>query len=88
MQIDCYGFDATSVHFQRRKLLPYIIKNDGTAHYICFSNDEKRPIHRIIQVADSGETIIEWAYGEWDDAEILTYYPINETLEVENASRV
>lgn len=88
MQIDCYGFDATSVHFQHRKLQPYIIKNDGSVYYICFLDAPKRPIHRITQIPETGETVIEWAYGEWDNAENLTYQPINKTLEVENVSRV
>lgn len=82
MQIDCYGFDNTSVHFQHRKLLPYIIMLNGNYHYICFSNAEIRPIHRVTQVPETAETIIEWAYGRWEDAERLSYRPINETLEV------
>ena len=88
MQIDCYGFDATSIHFQRRKLHPYVIRCTGDIHYICFSDDTIRPIHRITQSPDVGETIIEWAYGRWEDAEYLDYHPINETLEVENVNRV
>lgn len=88
MQIDCYGFDATSIHFQRRKLHPYIIKNDGSVYYICFSDADKRPIHRITLIEETGETIIEWAYGRWDNAKNLMYYPINRTLEVDNGHRV
>lgn len=88
MQIDCYGFDATSIHFQHRKLHPYIIKQVDNIYYICFSDAEIRPIHRISQIPESGETMIEWAYGAWDDAENLTYQPINKTLEVQNVSRI
>ena len=61
MQIDCYGFEATSVHFQRRKLHPYIIRKDGDVHYICFADTPLRPIHRITKIAETGEIIIEWA---------------------------
>ena len=88
MQIDCYGFDATSVHFQRRKLHPYIIRSSGDIHYICFSDATVRPIHRITKIAETTEIIIEWAYGRWDEAEHLAYQPINKTLEVENGHRV
>ena len=28
-QIDCYGFEATSEHFQRRKLEVYLVKNEN-----------------------------------------------------------
>ncbi|MBR5549540.1 MAG: hypothetical protein IKU71_07405 [Kiritimatiellae bacterium] len=46
-QIDCYGFEATSEHFQRRKLEAYLVKNDGDIIYECFGNGDPRPIHRI-----------------------------------------
>ena len=69
MQIDCYGFEATSVHFQRRKLHPYIIRKDGDIHYICFADTPLRPIHRITKIAETGEIIIEWAYGRWNEAD-------------------
>ena len=29
IQIDCYGFEATSEHFQKRKLEAFLIKNDA-----------------------------------------------------------
>ena len=88
MQIDAYGFDATSIYFQRRKLHPYIIKQIDNVHYICFSDAEMRPIHRITQIPETGEIIIEWAYGRWSDAENLTYIPINKTLEVNHGNRI
>ena len=88
MQIDCYGFEATSIHFQHRKLHPYIIRQSGNTHYICFSNVAVRPIHRITQIPETSETIIEWAYGRWEDAENLSYRPINESMEVKNGNRV
>ena len=47
IQIDCYGFEATSDHFQRRKLEAHLVKNDGGIVYVCFGTEALRPIHRI-----------------------------------------
>lgn len=80
MQIDCYGFDATSVFFQRRKLLPYRIAEAGDVTYICYDVGDSRPIHRITKT--EGETVVEWAYGPWEQREQLDYIPINKTREV------
>ena len=33
IQIDCYGFEATSEHFQKRRLEAYRVKNDGGIVY-------------------------------------------------------
>lgn len=80
MQIDQYGFEATSVHFQRRKLQPYRVAESGSVTYLCFTDGDPRPIHRITKTAT--ETVIEWAYGAWDSRETLVYVPVNQTLEV------
>ena len=80
MQIDCYGFDATSVFFQRRKLQPYRIVESMDVTYICYDGDANRPIHRITK--NGSETVVEWAYGPWSERESLDYIPINKTLEV------
>lgn len=80
MQIDQYGFEATSTHFQRRKLQPHRVAETGDVTYLCFTNEELRPIHRITKTAT--ETVIEWAYGAWESRETLDYVPINQTLEV------
>ena len=29
IQIDCYGFEAASEHFQRRKLEAFLVKNEN-----------------------------------------------------------
>ena len=47
MQIDCYGFEATSQWFKRRTLDPYLIKRSEGITYLCFGNQLNRPIHRI-----------------------------------------
>ena len=47
IQIDCYGFEATSEHFQKRKLEAFLIKNDAGIVYACFGTGERRAIHRI-----------------------------------------
>ena len=47
MQIDCYGFEATSQWFKRRTLDPYLIKRSEGVTYLCFGNQLNRPIHRI-----------------------------------------
>ena len=80
MQIDQYGFTATSVFFQRKRLQPYRVAVAGDVTYICYDDDEIRPIHRITKTED--ETIFEWAYGAWDQRESLAYIPINQTREV------
>lgn len=81
MQIDQYGFEATSQFFRRLKLQPHRI-DEATANvtYCCFDDGAKRPIHRITK--SGTETIIEWAYGAWEDRAGLLYVPINQTLEV------
>ena len=76
IQIDCYGFEAASEHFQKRKLEAYLIKNDGGIVYACFGTGEMRPIHRIDKDPD-GCVRVMWAYGKWEEAEDLDYVPIN-----------
>lgn len=80
MQIDQYGFEATSMYFQRRKLLPHRIAEVNGITYMCFDDRALRPIHRITKT--TSDTIIEWAYGDWADRANLNYVPINQTLEV------
>ena len=80
MQIDCYGFDATSVFFQRRRLQPHRIVESGDVTYICYDDGDSRPIHRITK--NGSETVVEWAYGSWNERESLNYIPINKTREV------
>lgn len=80
MQIDAYGFDATSQWFCRRELSPYRVKTIGDNTYVCFHEGDPRPIHRLQNT--NGEIISTWAYGAWEDAENLDYIPINETREV------
>ena len=80
MQIDCYGFDATSVFFQRRRLQPYRISESGDVTYICYDDAQVRPIHRITK--NGSETVVEWAYGPWGRRVSLEYIPINKTREV------
>ena len=80
MQIDCYGFDATSVFFQRKRLQPYRIVESGDVTYICFNDAQIRPIHRITK--NGSETVVEWAYGPWGRRVSLDYIPINKTREV------
>lgn len=81
-QIDCYGFEASSAFFKRANLSAYLIKNvDGTV-YVSYSAGPVGPIHRIDQ-AEDGSMRIMWSYGTWEEAELLEYVPINETLNVE-----
>ena len=82
VQIDCYGFEATSEHYQRRKLEAHLVKNDGGIVYVCFATGDPRAIHRIDKDPD-GCVRVMWAWGRWDEAEDLDYVPINETLIVE-----
>ena len=81
-QIDCYGFEATSEHFQKRKLHTHLFKEDGGICYECFHNADPRPIHRIDKDPD-GCVRVMWAFGNWDDAEDLAYKPINETIMID-----
>ena len=83
MQIDCYGFGATSQFFKRRELLAHLVskEGDGTV-YMCFGREGRRPIHRIAK-AGPGLWEAGWAWGAWDDRASLEYVPLSETLEVE-----
>lgn len=82
MQIDCYGFEATSEFFHRRSLETYLFKNVGGVLYECFGRGRRRPIHRTDRTP-SGEIRVMWAWGEWEKAESLVYVPLSETLDVE-----
>ena len=81
MQIDCYGFEATSQWFKRWTLDPYLIKRSEGITYFCFGDQLNRPIHRIDR-DENGSVRQSWAFGRWADAESLRYIPINETMEV------
>ena len=82
MQIDCYGFEATSRFFKRKELDAHLMKRVDGVMYICFGSDAMRPIHRLDKAAD-GSVRLTWAYGKWEDAENLRYIPINETMEID-----
>ena len=81
MQIDCYGFEASSQWFKRRTLDPYLIKRSEGITYLCFGSQPMRPIHRIDR-DENGSVRQSWAFGRWADAESLRKIPINETMEV------
>ena len=82
VQIDCYGFEAASEHFQRRKLHTFLVKETDGVVYECFGPGAKRPVHRIDRDPD-GCVRVMWAYGEWSEAEDLAYVPINETMMID-----
>lgn len=83
MQIDHYGFEATSQYFHRRELEPYLIKRaDETTTFVCFHDADPRPIHKIVSDAATGDIAVTWAYGNWADAAALHYQPVNTTKEV------
>ena len=81
MQIDCYGFEATSQWFKRRSLKPHLIRESDGVLYISFGYSPHGPIHRIDRDPD-GNLRLMWAYGNFADRETLRYVPINETLEI------
>lgn len=81
MQIDHYGFEATSQWFCRRELEPHLIRKVGDNVYVCFHKADPRPVHRIRKLGN-GDIEVMWAYGAWAQAAGLAYVPINETLEV------
>ena len=82
VQIDCYGFEAASELFQKRKLATFLVKEIDGVVYECFGPGAKRPVHRIDRDPD-GCVRVMWAYGRWDEAEDLAYVPINETIMIE-----
>ena len=82
MQIDCYGFGATSEFFKRKELDAHLMKRVDGILYVCFGDGENRPIHRLDK-DEHGSVRLMWAYGRWEDAETLHYIPINETMEIE-----
>lgn len=82
VQIDCYGFEATSEFFKRKELDAHLLKRTEGILYVCFGDGEERPIHRLDR-DEHGSLRLMWAYGKWDDAETLSYIPINETMQIE-----
>lgn len=83
MQIDCYGFEATSQYFKLKELDAHLMKRVDGVLYVCFGDGERRPIHRLDR-DEQGSVRLTWAYGRWDEAETLRYVPINETMEIED----
>lgn len=81
MQIDCYGFEATSEYFKRKELDAHLIKTEDGIIYMCFHDTPMRPIHRLDK-DENGSLRIMWGYGAWSDAASLRYIPINETMEI------
>lgn len=81
MQIDCYGFGATSQFFKRKKLDAHLMKRIDGILYVCFGDGAERPIHRLDRDGN-GSVRLMWAYGKWEDAESLRYVPINDTMEI------
>ena len=47
MQIDCYGFEASSQWFRCKDLEVYLIKEVKGILCLCYGNQPMRPIHRI-----------------------------------------
>ncbi len=86
MQIDCYGFEATSEFFKRRKLDAHLLKRVDGVLYACFGEGAERPIHRLDR-DENGCVRLMWAYGKWDEAETLRYVPINETMNIETEDK-
>ncbi len=44
MQIDCYGFEATSQFFKRKELDAHLMKRIDGVLYVCFGGEAERPI--------------------------------------------
>ena len=83
MQIDCYGFEATSQFFKRKELDAHLMKRIDGVLYVCFGGEAERPIHRLDK-DEHGSVRLMWAYGRWENAESLRYVPINDTMEIED----
>lgn len=81
MQIDCYGFEATSEFFRRKELDAHLLKCVDGILYVCFGSGGNRPIHRLDR-DEHGSVRLMWAYGKWSEAETLHYIPINQTMEI------
>ena len=82
MQIDCYGFEASSQWFRRKELEVYLMKEVEGILYLCYGNQPMRPIHRIDR-DEHGCTRESWAFGRWADVESLHYIPVNQTMEID-----
>ena len=82
MQIDCYGFEASSQWFRRKELEVYLMKEVEGILYLCYGNQPMRPIHRIDR-DEHGYTRESWAFGRWADVESLRYIPVNQTMEID-----
>ena len=80
MQIDCYGFEATSQWFKRRSLKPHLIKDDDGVLYISFGYSSHGPIHRIDRAPD-GNFRLMWAFGAFADVQTaVTGWPVRRSL--------
>ena len=84
MQIDCYGFGATSEFFKRKELDAHLMKRVDGILYVCCGDGENRPIHRLDK-DEHGSVRLMWAYGKWEDAEARHYIPSNQTMEIEDS---
>ena len=82
MQIDCYGFEASSQWFRRKELEVYLMKEVEGILYLCYGNQPMRPIHRI-DLDENGCTRESWAFGRWADVKSLRNIPVNQTMEID-----
>ncbi len=81
MQIDCYGFEASSQWFRRKELEVYLMKEVEGVLYLCYGNQPMRRIHRIDR-DEHGCTRELWAFVRWADVKSLRYIPVNQTMEI------
>ena len=70
-----------------------VVKEESGVQYLRFVNTSPCAVQRITQqettAPDGGKrsvSVYEVAYGDWDDRENLTYYPINQPVPVQNSN--
>lgn len=87
--IDCFGHPSTSHRYQDRRYDKHAVRIVTGAEgvtYLCFGRRELQPVQRIRKDADTGETILEWAFGRWAERESLVYdHTLNDPIAVDPA---
>ena len=81
VKYDRYGRQAGQIDPLEGIPEPYLVDRVSAAlTYICYYNTNPRAVRRITVVDTL--TTVEVAYGDWDNRENLTYYPVNHVFEV------
>lgn len=83
-RIDCYGrAEGEPNHGTPLPCAPTAERRVAGVAYMCFGDGERRAIHRMA-VDETGLVRRMWAWGRWEEAELLDYTDL-ETRKVVDA---